>query len=368
METNYFWDSVTGTCLAELDENGDVTVQYTANPQTGELISENHAGEEVYHHYDGDGNTRQTTDSAGNVLGEATYTAFGETVAESGDMNTTYRFRGEHGLLTDPTTGEVFMGSGEYSPSLGRMLNHSSSLPETVAGFGAAAAVGVTVGCYACVTFFLSIARSCAAEQPPGQPLDAGRLSRCIWREYRRLGPIQRASMSLACVTCVLGVAEVIWKVVQIVRSQNAPAPAAPPGAQPPPPGAQPPPPGAQPPPPGAQPPPPKCPQRGPNPAPPRCPQQGPKPPRPGGPLKGPGKPQGLDCATHAGFCMCTMLGNRVPGANSSRCFYCWWHCRRNGGVWPGAIAGPVGPMIRCDYWNPMRWGPGRNGGVPPWL
>ena len=250
--------------LAELDENGDVTVQYTANPQTGELISENHAGEEVYHHYDGDGNTRQTTDSAGNVLGEATYTAFGETVAESGDMNTTYRFRGEHGLLTDPTTGEVFMGSGEYSPSLGRMLNHSSSLPETVAGFGAAAAVGVTVGCYACVTFFLSIARSCTAEQPPGQPLDAGRLSRCIWREYRRLGPIQRASMSLACVTCVLGVAEVIWKVVQIVRSQNAPAPAAPPGAQPPPPGAQPPPPGAQPPPPGAQPPPPKCPSEAP--------------------------------------------------------------------------------------------------------
>jgi hypothetical protein len=36
METNYFWDSVTGTCLAELDENGDVTVQYATNPQTGE--------------------------------------------------------------------------------------------------------------------------------------------------------------------------------------------------------------------------------------------------------------------------------------------------------------------------------------------
>ena len=68
METNYFWDAVTGTCLAELDENGDVTVKYTVNPQTGELISENHSGEEVYHHYDGDGNTRQTTDSNDNVL------------------------------------------------------------------------------------------------------------------------------------------------------------------------------------------------------------------------------------------------------------------------------------------------------------
>ena len=123
METNYFWDAVTGTCLAELDENGDVTVQYTTNPQTGELISENHAGEEVYHHYDGDGNTRQTTDSAGNVLGEATYDAFGEPVAESGDMKTTYRFRGKRGHTTDVVTGDISKSSQIYSPSLGRGLS-----------------------------------------------------------------------------------------------------------------------------------------------------------------------------------------------------------------------------------------------------
>jgi hypothetical protein len=126
METNYFWDSVTGTCLAELDENGDVTVQYTTNPQTGELISENRDGEEVYHHYDGDGNTRQTTDSAGNVLGEATYTAFGETVAESGDMKTVYRFRGQQGFSTDPATGDVSRGIQNYAPSLGRRLSLAS--------------------------------------------------------------------------------------------------------------------------------------------------------------------------------------------------------------------------------------------------
>ena len=123
METNYFWDAVTGTCLGELDENGDVTVQYTTNPQTGELISENHAGEEVYHHYDGDGNTRQTTDSAGNVLGEATYTAFGETVAESGDMNTTYLNRGRQGYSTDSLTGDQSRGGKDYSPSIGRHLS-----------------------------------------------------------------------------------------------------------------------------------------------------------------------------------------------------------------------------------------------------
>ena len=132
METNYFWDAVTGTCLAELDENGDVTIQYTTNPQTGELISENHAGEEVYHHYDGDGNTRQTADSAGDVLGEATYNAFGETVAEGGDMKTAYRFRGQQGFATDPRTGDVSFASRNYSPNLGRWLSSSE--------FGAAGA------------------------------------------------------------------------------------------------------------------------------------------------------------------------------------------------------------------------------------
>ena len=122
MQTHYLWDDVTNTCLAEFDENGDVTVEYNVNPQSGELISERRDGEDIYHRFDGDGNTRQTADSAGNVLGKATYTAFGETVAESGDMKTTYRFRGQHGYSTDPLTGDVSRGNQEYSPSLGRNL------------------------------------------------------------------------------------------------------------------------------------------------------------------------------------------------------------------------------------------------------
>ena len=126
MRTQYLYDDVTGACIAEFDENGDAQVEYTANPQTGELISENHGGQEVYHRYDGEGNTRQTTDSNGNVRGEATYSAFGETVAESGDMKTTYRFRGQRGNSTDPLTGYMSYMSKRnqaYSPSLGRVLS-----------------------------------------------------------------------------------------------------------------------------------------------------------------------------------------------------------------------------------------------------
>ena len=123
MQTNYLWDDVTGTCLAEYDEHGETTVEYTVNPQTGELISERRDGEDIYHHYDGDGNTRQTTDSASNVLGETTYDAFGETVASSGDMKTDYRFRGQQGFSTDPVTGDVSKAIQNYAPSLGRRLS-----------------------------------------------------------------------------------------------------------------------------------------------------------------------------------------------------------------------------------------------------
>ena len=81
----------------------------------------------------------------------------------------------------------------------------------------------------------------------------------------------------------------------------------------------------------------------------------------PKGPLKGPGKPQGLSCTTMLGMCLGTSLANQVPGANNSRCFYCNWACRASG-TWPGITAGPLGPTIRCDFWNPMYW----PGGVPP--
>ncbi len=127
MLTRYLWDYATNTCLAEVNEQGETTVDYTVDPQTGELISENHGGQEVYHRYDGDGNTRQTADSAGNVLGEATYDAFGETVAESGDMKTTYRFQGQRGFSTDALTGDVSRTHQNYSPSLGRQLSLVSS-------------------------------------------------------------------------------------------------------------------------------------------------------------------------------------------------------------------------------------------------
>ena len=51
-------------------------------------------------------------------------TAFGETVAESGDMKTTYRFRGQQGFSTDPLTGDVSKANQNYSPPIGRRLGN----------------------------------------------------------------------------------------------------------------------------------------------------------------------------------------------------------------------------------------------------
>ena len=48
MLTRYLWDYATNTCLAEMDEQGETLVDYTVDPQTGELISERREGESIY--------------------------------------------------------------------------------------------------------------------------------------------------------------------------------------------------------------------------------------------------------------------------------------------------------------------------------
>ncbi len=52
--------------------------------------------------------------------------AFGKTVAESGDLRTTYRFRGQQGFSTDQLTGDISEANQNYSPSLGRSLSLAS--------------------------------------------------------------------------------------------------------------------------------------------------------------------------------------------------------------------------------------------------
>ena len=123
VKTTYFWDEVTDNVIMESDDAGNVTT-YTHTPELhGKVLSQNRNGVKSYYHYDGQGNVRQVTDSAGNVTDEATYTALGETVSKTGSTMNPWGYKGALGYYTNPTTDDLYVRARTLEPSLGRWMS-----------------------------------------------------------------------------------------------------------------------------------------------------------------------------------------------------------------------------------------------------
>ena len=73
-------------------------------------------------HADANGNIVRYTDTAGNIVAEYTYDAFGKTIAQSGSMADIFRIRFSSKYY-DSETGLYYYGYRFYSPSLMRWLN-----------------------------------------------------------------------------------------------------------------------------------------------------------------------------------------------------------------------------------------------------
>jgi Pretoxin HINT domain len=122
--TNYIWDEVNDTLLAETDEAGNTIAEYTHEPgQFGPLISQRRNGHTYYHHYDGVGSTRALTDEFGNVTDRYTYTAFGEPVASSGTTGNPFGYKGALGYYVNLETSDVYVRGRIYRPVLSRYLS-----------------------------------------------------------------------------------------------------------------------------------------------------------------------------------------------------------------------------------------------------
>jgi RHS repeat-associated protein len=121
---NYLWDPISDNIVREVDENGNVIVDYTTEPgYHGAVISEHRDGQSYYPHHDGQGNTRALTDDQGNVTDTFAYTANGELTERTGTTPTPFQCGGEHGYYTDQTTGEIMVRRRDYDPPLGRWLS-----------------------------------------------------------------------------------------------------------------------------------------------------------------------------------------------------------------------------------------------------
>jgi RHS repeat-associated protein len=125
--TNYIWDEVNDTLLAETDGNGNTIAEYTQEPgRFGPLISQRRNGHTYYHHYDGQGSTRVLTDEFGTVTDTYTYDAWGNAVARSGATANPFRWVGQVGCYWDESAGAFYIQARVYDPAVTRWMSQDS--------------------------------------------------------------------------------------------------------------------------------------------------------------------------------------------------------------------------------------------------
>jgi RHS repeat-associated protein len=131
--TQYLVDDLNPTGYPQVVEElagGAVTRQYTYGLQR---ISENQVASSVwtpsFYGYDGGGNVRQLTNSAGAVTDTYEYDAFGNGVSTSGSTPNNYLYRGEQ---LDPDIGLYYLRAGYYNPLTGRFMSKDPNDPQPI--------------------------------------------------------------------------------------------------------------------------------------------------------------------------------------------------------------------------------------------
>ncbi len=120
----YRWNTVTDSILCEQNDDMQLLATYTQEPGLyGELISQRRDGHTYYHHYDGEGNTRQVTDENENVVETATYSAFGEVVEKTSTIANPFGYKGALGYYANPDANDVYVRVRAYVPVMGRWMS-----------------------------------------------------------------------------------------------------------------------------------------------------------------------------------------------------------------------------------------------------
>jgi RHS repeat-associated protein len=129
--TQYLVDDMNPTGYPQVVEelvSGAVTRQYTYGMQRvsqNQLIS--NAWTVSFYGYDGGGNVRNLTNSAGAVTDEYEYDAFGNAFTKVGSTPNVYLYRGEQ---YDPDLGLYYLRARYYNPSTGRFLSRDPNAGE----------------------------------------------------------------------------------------------------------------------------------------------------------------------------------------------------------------------------------------------
>ena len=129
----FLWDDQ--NYLAETDATNDTQVVYTNEPQQyGNLISQRQGSDSHWCHFDAIGSTRGLTDVNQVLADVLLFTAWGETILQSGSDECRLAFIGLLGYYVDPDSGFIYIRERFFNPSPGRwgstdVLGASSAEP-----------------------------------------------------------------------------------------------------------------------------------------------------------------------------------------------------------------------------------------------
>jgi len=104
---NYLWNPINDNIVREFDDDGATVAEYTTEPDLyGNVVSQYRNGQTSYLVSDGQGNTTELTNDAGNVTDTIRYSAFGEVTGRTGSTETPFQYVGQQGYYRDGETGE----------------------------------------------------------------------------------------------------------------------------------------------------------------------------------------------------------------------------------------------------------------------
>ncbi len=130
-------NGVTKTFVRAGDANGGVVLnEITLYTREGDVVTASYtygngllAKDSESYLFDGQGSTRQVTDTAGVVTSESTCDGFGNTVASSG-TKPEYGYNAQGGYRDDDDAGLVHVGARYYDPEVGLFTTRDTDLSE----------------------------------------------------------------------------------------------------------------------------------------------------------------------------------------------------------------------------------------------
>ncbi len=119
--TKYLWDETSLYGDVVLETTGSNTTSYTLAGT--DLISQTRNGGTSYYLQDGQGSTRNLTDSTGSITDSYSYMAFGEIYNQTGTTANNYLYTGQQ---YDAQTELYNLRARYYSPAVGRFLSQDT--------------------------------------------------------------------------------------------------------------------------------------------------------------------------------------------------------------------------------------------------